>query len=444
MTFLEELRLELGPDKVAEDTGSRRRLSRDFFRYSQVLTERLEDRMADAIVFPAGEDDVVRVLSLAVRHGAPVTARGAGTGNYGQAVPLEGGVVLDMTRMPRILGTGDGWMRAQAGARLGVMEKEAAREGQGLRIFPSTYLRSTVGGFVAGGSAGIGSVTHGQLWDGNVLGARLVTADDVPRAVEVSGAELEGVIHAYGTTGVLTELTMALAPQVPWTQAIAAFDTLDAALTFSDALSRDDGVRKRLVCVCEAGIAPLLNAASPLFEEPYRHVVLLWVALDAEDATRAAARAAGGEVVRTLPYGKHPTLSDMSWNHTTLWARKVDPTWTYLQAGFDADRVWDQSRAVKQRYGDEVLLHFEYMRAAGRLVPTSLPLLRYRSKERIDEIIAFMQSIGIGIANPHTWVLEDGGRRRQDWARMYEAKRRYDPAGILNPGKLRGPEREAV
>lgn len=438
MSFLSELERELGPAKLAVDAGSRRRLSRDFFRYSQVLDARLKDRLADCIVFPESEDDVIRVVSLAALHSVPITVRGAGTGNYGQAVPLEGGAVLDMTRMNRILDSGDGWMRAQAGARLGQMEKAAVQAGQELRIFPSTYVKATVGGFVAGGSGGIGSITHGQLWDGNVGSARLVTTDEPPRVVEISGAELGGVIHAYGTTGILSEVTMALAPRVAWTQAIAAFPSLDAALVFADALSRSGSVRKRLVCVCEAAVTPLLNAASPLFEEPYRDVVLLWIAEGDEDVTRQLARDAGGDVTRTLPYGKHPTLSDMSWNHTTLWARKVDPTWTYLQCGFDAGTVREQAKAVKERFGDEVLLHFEYMRGAGTLVPAGLPLLWYRSEDGIDEIIAFLKGIGVSVSSPHTWVLEDGSGRRQGWGQVYEAKRRWDPAGILNPGKLRG------
>lgn len=430
----------LGASKVVADPERRLRLSRDFYRYSQVLEERLDGCVADAVAFPESESDVVAALRFANGRGVPVTVRGAGTGNYGQAVPLEGGLVLDMTRMDRVLEIGDGFMRAESGARLGAMERRAREEGQELRIFPSTYKKSTVAGFVAGGSGGIGSVTHGQLWDGNVLGCRLVTAEEEPKILAVEGEELFSVVHAYGTTGIMTEVTIPLAPAVEWTQLVTSFVALEDALHFSDVLSRDDLVTKRLVSVSEAKIGPLLNAYAPIFGSE-RHLVLLWVASEDREKVLSAVANHSGTLDREIPYGEHPSLSDLSWNHTTLWARKVDPTWTYLQAAFSADHeeAMGQVREIKGRYGDEILLHFEYVRGAGEVFPAALPLLRYISAQRIDEVIAFFETIGVSVANPHTHLLEAGGRKRQRYDHIYQAKSTHDPGGILNPGKLRGP-----
>ena len=64
----------------------------------------------------------------------PVTVRGAGTGNYGQAVPLYGGVVLDLARMDQIEEIQpEGVAVCQPGVRLGVLESEARKEGWELR-----------------------------------------------------------------------------------------------------------------------------------------------------------------------------------------------------------------------------------------------------------------------------------------------------------------------
>ena len=51
-----------------------------------------------------------------MRHGVPITPRGKGTANYGQTLPMAGGLVLDTSRARKILEVGDGWLRAEAGA----------------------------------------------------------------------------------------------------------------------------------------------------------------------------------------------------------------------------------------------------------------------------------------------------------------------------------------
>jgi FAD/FMN-containing dehydrogenase len=78
------------------------RLSRDFYWYSPVLKALLDDKVADLVVQPVSVEEVCAVLGFCHEHRVPVTARGAGTGNYGQAIPLERGVVLDLALMDSI------------------------------------------------------------------------------------------------------------------------------------------------------------------------------------------------------------------------------------------------------------------------------------------------------------------------------------------------------
>src|SRR5690606_15719286 len=103
-----------------------------------------------------------------------LTVRGSGTGNYGQVVPLQGGVVLDMSGFKQFLWARQGAARAQAGIRLTEFEKETrATCGMELRCMPSTYRSATLGGLFGGGFGGIGSVNHGPLAaPGNVLGIK--------------------------------------------------------------------------------------------------------------------------------------------------------------------------------------------------------------------------------------------------------------------------------
>jgi hypothetical protein len=129
-------------------------------------------------------------------------------------------------------------------------------------------------------------------------------------------------------------------------------------------------------------------------------------------------------------------LSDYTWNHTTLWAMKADPTWTYLQAGFSPANCMEQFRLLRERYGKEILFHIEFMKnGEGVIVPGAIPLVWFTTEERLNEMIAYCREIGVFIANPHVNYVEDGGRFRADNIQL-KAKQKYDPRGLLNPGKM--------
>jgi len=100
------------------------RLSQDFSWFSPVLKRQLAGKTAEAAVRPRTEDEIVRIVAACARHCVPITIRGTGTGNYGQAVPLHGGVVLDMSGYKGFLWARVGAGRAQAGIRLSEFEKE--------------------------------------------------------------------------------------------------------------------------------------------------------------------------------------------------------------------------------------------------------------------------------------------------------------------------------
>ena len=125
------------------------RLSRDFYWYSPVLRKQLDGKVGDFVVQALNAEEIQKVLRYCQLEDVPVTVRGAGTGNYGQAVPLHGGVVLDLARMDRIESiSSDGIAVCQPGVRLGMLETEARKVGWELRCYPSTIVKATVGGFL--------------------------------------------------------------------------------------------------------------------------------------------------------------------------------------------------------------------------------------------------------------------------------------------------------
>jgi hypothetical protein len=115
---------------------------------------------------------------------------------------------------------------------------------------------------------------------------------------------------------------------------------------------------------------------------------------------------------------------------------KADDSYTYIQCGFDAATVRDQFRQLKEHFGSEILLHIEFVKnATGQVVPGAIPVVYFVSEERLNEIIDFCRDIGVFVANPHVNNVEGSGRYRPDNIQLL-AKQRYDPKGLLNPGKM--------
>ncbi|MGC2330523.1 MAG: FAD-binding oxidoreductase [Candidatus Acidiferrales bacterium] len=422
-------------------------LSRDFYWYSPVLRKQLDGKVGDIVVQPLATREIQNILCYCHAHDLPVTIRGAGTGNYGQAVPLRGGIVLDLARMDQIEAFEPGGVAVcQPGARLGVIENEAHKCGWELRCYPSTIVKATVGGFLGGGSGGVGSVAHGNLRDYDTVRAlEVVTMEAEPRIVLHEGQAVHEILHAWGTNGVISRIWLALAPAVEWAQCAVAFDTFDAAFDFSERIAQSPEWTKRLVTTFEWPISSFFGPVRQY--APDGQALIFFMIAAAQLATfEAAAREAGGEVSYSGAYlglRTRPLLSDYTWNHTTLWAMKADEAYTYLQCAFDPSAVRHQMRRLKERFGYEILFHMEFWKnGEGVMIPGALPLVYYTTEERLNEMIDFCRAIGVFVANPHVNYVEGGGRYRADNVQLL-AKRRYDPKGLMNPGKMLTFEPEA-
>ena len=433
---------ELGGIPVITEPALVRQKSRDFFWYSPILKAQLNGMTADVVVCPRDEADVIAAAAQCARWRVPLTVRGGGTGNYGQAVPLQGGVVLDMTGMARVLSAGGGLLTAEPGCKLIDLDAELRESGWELRMHPSTKRTATLGGFIGGGSGGIGSIAWGQLRDrGNVVSARVVSCEAVPRVVTLEGDAVGGVNHAYGTTGVITALTVALAPVQPWVDVAAVFDDFAAAARFGLALGRADGVAKKLVTAMQA---PLPEWCRGLGMPAGAHAVLGMVAAPGLEAWAALLAEHGGrEVLRAASDVADPVrapIYEYTWNHTTLHALRADKTVTYLQCLFPAWQALELVAAMGAAFPDELIQHLEFIRVGGAVTCSALPVIRFSTAERMAAIVARHEAAGVMIANPHFYTLEDGAGHKRVGVGQPALKAVMDPYGLLNPGKMRSYE----
>ena len=417
--------------------------SKDYFWYSPILKEQLDDCVGQLLVIPKTEEEVMTIAAAIARHRIPLTIRGGGTGNYGQCIPIEGGVVLETTKLNKVLEISEGRVVSEAGARIEQVEKAVAESCQMLSMFPSTKRLATMGGFVSGGSGGIGSLRNGMLRDGqNITYLRIVTVEEEPRVIELHGKDILKAQHAYGTNGIITAMDYALTPAKDWSHTIALFSNYAAALDFAKQ-AQEENLDAFLMTVVERRFAQYYRKLTDYFP-PELDAVFSMIAPEAVADYNARVKDAGGTVslaktLHEIEEANLPPAWECGWNHTTLQALKQEPkVWTYLQVAYP--RPFNPKLVERQmkRYGDELFFHHEMARMDGQIQIFALPILRWASKERTYEIIHEMEELdGCMIFDPHVITIEDGGMKEID-STLIEFKKEADPYGLMNPGKTRG------
>jgi FAD/FMN-containing dehydrogenase len=363
-------------------------------------------------------------VAAAVRLGVPITPRGKGTGNYGQAIPMSGGLVLDLSRARAIVEVGDGFITAEAGVSMVALEQAANKAGQQILMYPST-ANSSIGGFLSGGSGGTGSIKHGSNSNGFVLALDVVHATPDASLVHVDGDAAQPYVHNYGTAGIIARATIALEPLQDWRAFFASFDTFEQALSLIRPFA-DLQPTPRLV---SADLPLLANAlpADPAIPADRASLRGILDAASVAEATRLV-EAAGGRVedVREGPQASMK-ISMMSYNHPIEFLQKAYPD-TYFHVEVSGDALVDRIDEVHAVYpGGMLHIESQHGRPIGMLAGI------YSSADEVYAGFAKLTELGVGFHNPHQWFVDFEPERTVALAAT------TDPNGLLNPGKLIDP-----
>ena len=238
----------------------------------------------EAVIFVTTEPEVQRIIKYANENEIPVITRGAGTNMVGACVCNKGGIVLNFSKMNRILEIDDVSMtaRVQAGVVLGNLKSEAEKVGLYFPPDPSNYKVSTVGGAIAQSSGGAMSFKYGTTKD-YVLSLRVVTAngDLVTFGAETTkdsvGYHLaQLMVGSEGTLGVVTEAVLRLIPKPQTANVIVTyFNNIKDAVNAVDKITSNGISPSAVEFMDKNAVSTVEEYAHCKFKTIYDCVILL-------------------------------------------------------------------------------------------------------------------------------------------------------------------------
>ena len=172
----------------------------------------------EMIIQPRSTEQVSEVMKIADAYNIPVVPRGAGTGLCGSAVPIKGGIVMDMSRMNKVLqiSVGDLWAEVEAGCVYNDFNAAIGKYGFFFPCNPGSAEACEIGGMVAANASGMRAVKYGATRD-FVLGLTFVKANgEIVNAgtktiKDSSGYQLARLLcGSEGTLGIITKVTIKL------------------------------------------------------------------------------------------------------------------------------------------------------------------------------------------------------------------------------------------
>jgi alkyldihydroxyacetonephosphate synthase len=458
-----ELEEAVGDGRVLSDPERLDRYTAD--TYWKALAGRASGRplgRPDLVVVPDSEESVCATLRVADRHRVPVVPWGGGSGSQGGAVPVEGGIVLDLTGLDRVIEIDETSLTvtAEAGVNGLRLERELNRRGLMLPHYPASVDLATVGGYVAARGSGVLSTRYGKIED-LVLSLRvaLPTGDlietlPVPR--HAVGPELAQLfIGSEGTLGVITQATLQLVP-LP---AARRFETISfSSVADGIALGRETiarGLRPSVIRLYDE--AATRESLSRVVGQELEGICAV-LCFEGEHGVVDA------EAERMLALaGEHGGRVLDSGIGETWWERRYDfyrpphhpelpAIWGTIEAVATYRRIHDVYSGVRRalaRYeGDGLTLkvHFSHWypwgtMMYGRFVVADGGVNAVELHDRVwDDGVRAILAAG-GVINDHHGVgIKLAPYMRDQYGPALDTLRRIkevlDPNGIMNPGKL--------
>lgn len=359
------------------DLETREKYSIDYGYLSPVLM-RLR-KLPRFVIKISKEEDVKTLIELMSEYHFPIVLRGAGTNTLGETIPLrDNTVVVDITNFKGYERRG-GYLITKPGSEfneIGIND---------LPTIPTSYYMATIGGYVAGGSLGFGSLRNGAVWD-IVEELEVYTPKGFYR---LTGTDVYSVVQSAGTTGIITKIKMRTIKRDKKVKVLRKqFSTLSEALDFS------------LEFVDKAEFVSIRNKPMAELIEPN----LSWGKWNV--------------IVGNYEEGDEASLKEIITTFAGTYFTAVNKT----KVNYNSLDI--PLEKLKEIEGVKALISCELSRSRSKLFSHTY-FLNYESLPEIDG----------SVFNLHSYKVND--RVESDrLKKMIEFKRKVDEEDLLNPGKL--------
>jgi alkyldihydroxyacetonephosphate synthase len=414
----------------------------------------------DVVAVPRTEEAVAVALRIATAHGVPVVAWGGGSGTQGGAVPIHGGLVIDLRGLDRIVEIDERSLTVTAQAGVNGRELERVLNARGLMLphYPASSEWATVGGYIAARGSGVLSTRYGKIED-LVLslrvalpGGELINTVSVPR--HAVGPDLTQLfVGSEGTLGIITRATLEVVP--------LPSERRFATLSFGSVPAGVEAFRATLAAGHRPSVIRMYDeeatrrTLSPVVEENLDGVCAVLCFEGEPDAVAVeGARTielARGEGARELD----PALAERWWDRRYDFYKpphhpELPAVWGTIDVVATYSRIGAVHRAletaVRDRYagdGLQLRMHYSHWYRWGTMIYARfmVPEGDLELHDRIwhDGITAVVEAGGV--MNDHHGVgLKLAPYMAAQHGPALDAlrtiKRALDPLGIMNPGKL--------
>jgi glycolate oxidase len=441
---------------------------------SEQVMDQLEDRICysfdatfrdcvpDVVVKPGSVNEIVEVMKLANQYGVPVTPRGAATGLSGGAVPLKGGICLDVTRLNKIISIDvpNRIAVVEAGVITDDLSAAVTQAGLFFPPDPASSKTSTIGGNIAECAGGPKGVKYGVIRD-YVLGVAVVLPDG--RLVEL-GNQVDGemagpdwamlMVGSEGTLGIVTKITLRLIDKPATKQTLlAVFGSLDDAATTVSTMIASGTIPTTLeimdnLTIC--AVEDYLKIGLPITAEAILLIEVDGEKISVEKQSKhviAVCKRCGALEVQIA---KTPEEMDNLWRarrSISPACGKINPTKISEDATVPRSEIPAMVRKIKEIAKKYQLKMVIFGHAGdGNLHPNILTNKHdHAEMERVEMAVQdlFRAALALGgtLSGEHgigymkapflKWETGEDG-----FAVGVSVKKAFDPQGLLNPGKM--------
>ena len=416
--------------------------SRDQSEIPRVLKDILFRAEPDVVVQPLTKEALSTVVRYAASKGVAIIPRGAGSSPFGGSVPVLGGLVIDMSRMDRILefDADKATVIVQGGARWADVDHFLEKSGFSLNTTPSGKF-STVGGWIATGGLGLNSYSRGHL-SRSVVSVDIVTPDGDIRTLSAKDSEFSSVFGSEGQLGVIASAKLFVMKKPAKSRPhMLLFDDAESALSFAKTLSESD-VGPAHIMYESANKFSLINRL--LGHDYFSNGEAVIVSIEGEvpeGKFQSFIKAAGLKEEKEF-------LARYMWNERffPMKIRKFGPGMLGTEVLMPVSRLPDglkQARSMSKKLDVDPLfeIHFLeggwalllcfYMTDQGNTISYMLDAAKSMLLSRLlIDLGAKPYSIGVW-NNPFS-----SAEGREKIAKLKKAKSALDPKGVMNSGKM--------